>query len=102
MVKEFQVDMVCEVVFGLNLDEIVFYDVLVNNESVVREFGDDMFKQIVCEIIEKLWKLMMVDWQVRDSVCVQFKILVCCILQCWKYLLDKVVEVIELVMKQVE
>lgn len=43
-----------------------------------------------------------VDWQVRDSVHAQLKILVRRTLQRWKYPPDKAAEAIELVMKQAE
>ncbi len=42
------------------------------------------------------------DWQVRDSVRAQLKILVRRTLQRWKYPPDKAAEAIELVMKQAE
>ncbi len=87
---------------GLNPDEIAFYDALANNESAVRELGDDTLKQIAREITEKLRKSTTVDWQVRDSVRAQLKILVRRTLQRWKYPPDKAAEAIELVMKQAE
>jgi type I restriction enzyme, R subunit len=76
MAKEFQAEMQREAALGLNPDEIAFYDALANNESAVRELGDDTLKQIAREITEKLRKSTTVDWQVRDSVRAQLKILV--------------------------
>lgn len=102
MAKEFQVEMEREAALGLNPDEIAFYDALANNESAVRELGDDTLKQIAREITEKLRKSTTVDWQVRDSVRAQLKILVRRTLQRWKYPPDKAAEAIELVMKQAE
>lgn len=102
MAKEFQAEMQREASLGLNPDEIAFYDALANNESAVRELGDDTLKQIAREITEKLRKSTTVDWQVRDSVRAQLKILVRRTLQRWKYPPDKAVEAIELVMKQAE
>lgn len=102
MAKEFQADMAREAALGLNPDEIAFYDALANNESAVRELGDDTLKQIAREITEKLRKSTTVDWQVRDSVRAQLKILVRRTLQRWKYPPDKAAEAIELVMKQAE
>ncbi|MDH0665946.1 type I restriction endonuclease subunit R [Acinetobacter junii] len=101
MAKEFQTDE-REASLGLNPDEIAFYDALANNESAVRELGDDTLKQIAREITEKLRKSTTVDWQVRDSVRAQLKILVRRTLQRWKYPPDKAAEAIELVMKQAE
>ncbi|WPO67546.1 type I restriction endonuclease subunit R [Acinetobacter haemolyticus] len=102
MAKEFQVEMEREASLGLNPDEIAFYDALANNESAVRELGDDTLKQIAREITEKLRKSTTVDWQVRDSVRAQLKILVRRTLQRWKYPPDKAAEAIELIMKQAE
>ncbi|MCO8089142.1 type I restriction endonuclease subunit R [Acinetobacter indicus] len=102
MAKEFQDEMQREAALGLNPDEIAFYDALANNESAVRELGDDTLKQIAREITEKLRKSTTVDWQVRDSVRAQLKILVRRTLQRWKYPPDKAAEAIELVMKQAE
>lgn len=102
MAKEFQAEMQREASLGLNADEIAFYDALANNESAVRELGDDTLKQIAREITEKLRKSTTVDWQVRDSVRAQLKILVRRTLQRWKYPPDKAAEAIELVMKQAE
>ena len=102
MAKEFQAEMQREAALGLNPDEIAFYDALANNESAVRELGDDTLKKIAREITEKLRKSTTVDWQVRDSVRAQLKILVRRTLQRWKYPPDKAAEAIELVMKQAE
>jgi type I restriction enzyme R subunit len=102
MAKEFQAEMEREASLGLNPDEIAFYDALANNESAVRELGDDTLKKIAREITEKLRKSTTVDWQVRDSVRAQLKILVRRTLQRWKYPPDKAAEAIELVMKQAE
>lgn len=102
MAKEFQAEIQREAALGLNPDEIAFYDALANNESAVRELGDDTLKQIAREITEKLRKSTTVDWQVRDSVRAQLKILVRRTLQRWKYPPDKAAEAIELVMKQAE
>lgn len=102
MAKDFQAEMAREASLGLNPDEIAFYDALANNESAVRELGDDTLKQIAREITEKLRKSTTVDWQVRDSVRAQLKILVRRTLQRWKYPPDKAAEAIELVMKQAE
>ena len=102
MAKDFQAEMEREASLGLNPDEIAFYDALANNESAVRQLGDDTLKQIAREITEKLRKSTTVDWQVRDSVRAQLKILVRRTLQRWKYPPDKAAEAIELVMKQAE
>ena len=39
---------------GLNESELAFYDALADNESAVRELGDDILKKIAHELTEKL------------------------------------------------
>lgn len=102
MAKDFQAEMAREAELGLNQDEIAFYDALANNESAVRTLGDEILKKIAVEITEKLRKSTTVDWQVRDSVRSQLRILVRRTLQKWKYPPDKAPEAIELVMQQAE
>lgn len=102
MAKDFKAEMAREANLGLNPDEIAFYDALANNESAVRELGDEVLKKIAIEITEKLRKSTTVDWQVRDSVRASLKILVRRTLQRWKYPPDKTPAAIDLVMEQAE
>ena len=102
MAKVFQEEMMREAELGLNPDEIAFYDALANNESAVRELGDEILKKIAVEITDKLRKSTTVDWQVRDSVRAKLKILVRRTLQRYKYPPDKAAEAVELVLKQAE
>ncbi len=102
MAKEFQAEMLRETELGLNPDEIAFYDALANNESAVRELGDEILKKIAVEITDKLRKSTTVDWQVRDSVRAKLKILVRRTLQRYKYPPDMAAEAVELVLKQAE
>jgi type I restriction enzyme R subunit len=102
MAKDFQEDLKREAELGLNPDEVAFYDALANNESAVRTLGDEILKKIAMELTEKLRKSTTVDWQVRDSVRAQLKILVRRTLQKYKYPPDKALEAAELIMKQAE
>lgn len=102
MAKDFQETLEREAVLGLKPDEIAFYDALANNESAVRELGDETLKKIAVEITEKLRNSTTVDWQVRDSVRAKLRILVRRALQRWKYPPDKQPEAVELVLKQAE
>ncbi len=102
MAKEFQAVLEREAALGLNHDEIAFYDALANNESAVRELGDDILKKIAVEITEKLRNSTTVDWQVRDSVRARLRILVRRTLQKWKYPPDQQLDAVELVLKQAE
>lgn len=102
MAKDFQADLHREEGLGLSPDEVAFYDALANNESAVRELGDDILKKIAIEITEKLRKSTTVDWQVRESVRAQLRILVRRTLQKYKYPPDAAIEAVELILKQAE
>lgn len=102
MAKEFQAVLEREAALGLSQDEIAFYDALANNESAVRELGDDTLKAIAREVTEKLRTSTTVDWQVRESVRARLRILVRRTLQKWKYPPDQQPEAVELVLKQAE
>ena len=102
MVKDFQAEMSREAELGLNPDEVAFYDALANNESAVRELGDEILKKIAVEITDKLRKSTTVDWQVRDSVRARLKILVRRTLQKYKYPPDGAAAAVEPVLKQAE
>jgi type I restriction enzyme R subunit len=102
MAKEFQAVLEREAALGLGQDEIAFYDALANNESAVRELGDDILKKIAIEITEKLRASTTVDWQVRESVRARLRIMVRRCLQRWKYPPDQQPNAVELVLKQAE
>ncbi|NOR47463.1 MAG: HsdR family type I site-specific deoxyribonuclease, partial [Methanosarcinaceae archaeon] len=102
MAKEFQETLNRDAELGLQPDEVAFYDALANNESAVRELGDEILKKIAIEITEKLRKSTTVDWQVRDSVRAKLRILVRRTLQRYKYPPDMAAEAVELVLKQAE
>lgn len=100
--KEFQAALARDEALGLGRDEIAFYDALANNDSAVRELGDDILKRIAIEITEKLRASATVDWQVRESVRARLRILVRRTLQRWKYPPDQQAGAVELVLKQAE
>ncbi|MGC6408905.1 type I restriction endonuclease subunit R [Bisgaard Taxon 45] len=102
MAKEFQEAFKRAEDLGLNSDEIAFYDALANNESAVRELGDQILKAIALELVKQLRRSVTVDWQVRESVRARLRILVRRILQKYKYPPDKADEAIDLVLEQAE
>ncbi|GHB00968.1 type I restriction endonuclease subunit R [Modicisalibacter luteus] len=102
MAKQFQAELERDAALGLTPDEVAFYDALANNESAVRELGDETLKKIAVEITEKLRKSTTVDWQVRESVRAKLRILVRRTLQRYKYPPDKAPEAVEMVLKQAE
>ena len=102
MAKELRALLEREATLGLGAEEIAFYDALANNESAVRELGDEVLKQIAIEITEKLRASTTVDWQVRESVRARLRIMVRRCLKKWKYPPDRQIAVVELVLKQAE
>ncbi len=100
MAKDFQEDMDRNETLGLNPAELAFYDALANNESAVRELGDEMLKKIAQELTDKLRRSASVDWQKRESVRAKLRNLVRITLRRYKYPPDKTPEAIELVLKQ--
>jgi type I restriction enzyme, R subunit len=102
MARDFKEAMKRHEDLGLNPDELAFYDALANNESAVRELGDDILKKIAHELVEKLRKSTTVDWQVRDSVRAKLRNMVRVLLRRYKYPPDKADEAIDLVLKQAE
>jgi type I restriction enzyme R subunit len=87
---------------GLNESELAFYDALADNESAVRELGDEVLKKIAFELTEKLRASASVDWQKRESVRARLRNLVRITLRRYKYPPDKQEEAIQLVLEQAE
>jgi type I restriction enzyme R subunit len=87
---------------GLNFDEIAFYRALIQNESAVKELGDNNLRELAKYVTEQLRKSTTVDWQVRDSVRAKLRNLVRRALRKWKYPPDKADEAIELCLQQAE
>jgi type I restriction enzyme R subunit len=87
---------------GLNNSELAFYDALADNESAVRELGDEILKKIALELTEKLRNSTTVDWQKRESVRARLRNLVRITLRRYKYPPDKQDEAIRLVLEQAE
>lgn len=102
LAKEMKIDLEQAEKLGLNQDEIAFYRALIQNESAVRELGDNKLRDLAKYITEHLRKSTTVDWQVRDSVRAKLRNLVRRALRRWKYPPDKANEAIELCLKQAE
>ena len=102
MAKDFKKAIKEEEELGLNHDEVAFYYALAENESAVREMGDEILKKIAVEITEKLRNSTTVDWQKRESVRAKLRILVRRTLRRYKYPPDEQKRAMELVMEQAE
>ncbi|HFX0908408.1 TPA: type I restriction endonuclease subunit R [Pseudomonas aeruginosa] len=87
---------------GLNDDELAFYDALANNESSVRELGDETLAKIAHELTQSLRQNVTVDWSNRDSVRAKLRLLVKRILRKYKYPPDQQEEAAQLVLAQAE
>ncbi|WP_444943153.1 type I restriction endonuclease subunit R [Microbulbifer sp. ZKSA006] len=84
---------------GLNTDEIAFYRALIQNQSAVKELGDNNLRELAKYVTQQLRKSTTVDWQVRDSVRAKLRNLVRRALRKWKYPPD---EAVQLCLKQAE
>jgi type I restriction enzyme R subunit len=102
MAKDMDEDLAQAEKLGLNSDEIAFYRALIQNESAVKELGDNNLRELAKYVTEQLRKSTTVDWQVRDSVRAKLRNLVRRALRRWKYPPDKADEAIELCLKQAE
>jgi type I restriction enzyme R subunit len=87
---------------GLSADEIAFYRALIQNESAVRELGDNNLRELAKYVTQQLRESTTVDWQVRDSVRAKLRNLIRRALRKWKYPPDKSDEAIELCLQQAE
>ena len=87
---------------GLNVSELAFYDALADNESAVRELGDEILKKIAHELTDKLRNNASVDWQKRESVRAKLRNLVRITLRRYKYPPDMQEAAIQLVLEQAE
>lgn len=100
--KDMQADLAQAEKLGLNPDEIAFYRALIQNESAVRELGDNNLRELAKYITEQLRKNTTVDWAKRDSVRARLRNLVRRALSRWKYPPDKSEEAVDLCLKQAE
>jgi type I restriction enzyme, R subunit len=102
MAKDMASDLAQAEKLGMNADEIAFYRALIQNESAVRELGDDQLRGLAIEITLKLRESTTVDWQHRDSVRARLRNLVRRALRKWKYPPDRSDEAIDLCLLQAE
>jgi len=87
---------------GLTHDELLFYDALADNESAVRELGDETLKKIAQELTESLRKNITVDWSKRESIRAKLRIMVKRILRKYKYPPDQTEGAVDFVLQQAQ
>ncbi len=89
---------------NLNLteDEVAFYDALCENESAIKEIGDDTLKKIAQELVMMLRKNTSIDWTLKESVRAKLRVYVKKLLNKYKYPPDKQEQAIKTVLEQAE
>lgn len=87
---------------GLSEKELAFYNALEENESSVRELGEDVLKQIAQELTNYLRGSVKVDWSKRESVKAGIRRAVKQILRKYKYPPDQQESATERVLEQAE
>jgi type I restriction enzyme R subunit len=102
MAKEFREQAARGEKLGLNESEFAFYEALANNESAVRELGDEVLSTIARELTDKLRGSASIDWRKRENVRARLRNLVRITLKRYKYPPDKQEEAVELVLSQAE
>lgn len=69
----------------LRPDELAFFDALADNPTAEAIMGDQTLKQIAHELVEKVRQNTSIDWQLKESVQAQLRVLVKRILRKYKY-----------------
>ncbi len=86
----------------LNNDEVAFYDALCENESAVRELGDETLKKIAQELVQMLRKNTAIDWTLKQNVQAKLRVMVKKLLNKYKYPPDKQEQATVTVLEQAE
>ena len=87
---------------GLSEDELAFYDALETNDSAVQVMGDEALKNIARELVESVRGNVKIDWNVREDVRAQLRVLVRRILRNHGYPPDKQEKATLTVLEQAE
>lgn len=102
MARDFKAAVLRNESLGLNPDEVAFYDALAERPEVLVEMGDQTLKNLAMELTEKLRQSTTVDWQVRDSVRAQMRLLIKRLLRKYKYPPEGYDDAVKLVLEQAE
>jgi type I restriction enzyme R subunit len=86
----------------LTEDEIAFYDALCENESAIKELGDETLKEIAQELVIMLRKNTSIDWTLKESVRAKLRVYVKKLLNKYKYPPDKQEQATKIVLEQAE
>lgn len=80
----------------------MFYQALIQNESAMKELGENNLRDLAKYVREQLRKSTTVNWQVRDNARAKLRNLIRLVLTRWKYPPDKVDKAVYLCLKQTE
>ncbi len=92
----------CGEALGLSEDELAFYDALETNDSAVKVLGDETLRAIARELVETVRKNVTIDWNLRENVRAQLRVLVKRILRKYRYPPDKQEKATQTVLEQAE
>ena len=87
---------------GLTAEEIAFYDALCENESAVKELGDEILKKIAQELTVMLRKNTTIDWTLKENVRAQIRVYIKRLLRKYNYPPDKQESATMIVLEQAE
>lgn len=87
---------------NLTQDEVAFYDALCENESAIKELGDETLKKIAQELVIILRKSTTIDWTLKESVRARLRISVKKLLHKYHYPPDKEEQATKIVLEQAE
>lgn len=102
MAKDFKAAIQRNDLLGLQPDEVAFYDALAERPEVLVQMDDETLKKLAVELTEKLRQSTTVDWQVRDSVRAQMRLLIKRLLRKYKYPPEGQDDAVKLVLEQAE
>ena len=87
---------------GLTEEEIAFYDALCDNESAVRELGNETLKKMAKELVELLRKNTTIDWTIREDIQAKLRVYIKRLLKKYHYPPDKQERATKTVLEQAE
>jgi type I restriction enzyme, R subunit len=102
MAKDFESAVLKNESMGLSPAAIAFYDALAERPQVLEEMTDKTLKDLAIELTAKLRQSTTVDWQVRDSVRAQMRLLIKRLLRKYKYPPEGQEAAVETVIEQAE
>lgn len=87
---------------GLSEDELAFYDAISSDEVAKDFYENDVLKQIAKELTISIKNNIKVDWDIRESVRAQMRIIIKRLLRKYKYPPDKQATTVSLIIEQAE